>query len=300
MSHLKQMDRARVWTSFVAVAAGLASATAIITVAAREANEPIAPLVFGYLVVANTFLLLTVAILTLVYIDGRRNKQKTATRAEQRASAILNHLNTIVETRTGLSAFLLRNRFERTQLDACIQQSSTFLRFVVDETRAIFQEYTGHPCAVSIKLLVSSEKDTPDVVTYLRDTASYFVRKDLYKNLYPADGRYPYDKHSPFVKIVSGQKDYFLSNDLRSEPNYENGNQHWPKLYNATLIVAIREPGVTASENILGFLCIDSLTAKFDEAVAVPIGRIMANTVFYVIHSLSVFERELQNQKKIA
>ena len=51
------MDRARVWTSFVAVAAGLASATAIITVAAREANEPIAPLVFGYLVVANTFLI---------------------------------------------------------------------------------------------------------------------------------------------------------------------------------------------------------------------------------------------------
>jgi hypothetical protein len=165
----------------------------------------------------------------------------------------------------------------------------------------MFEDYTQRECAVSIKLLVPSKanKDEPEIKTYLRDAKSHLMRK----NLYDPDGRYPYQEHSPFVDIISGSsgRDYYLCNDLRkaaNEGSYRNGNKRWRKLYNATVIVPIEEPGTVSRENLLGFLCVDSINAKFDEEVSLYLARIIANTVFYVVHSLSVFENRQVPEKK--
>jgi hypothetical protein len=245
----------------------------------------------AYLVLGNAFLVFALLTVSIVYADSRREKIKADTRAEERTSGILRHLDSIFHTRTGLSAYLLHHQINEEELATCVIKSSEYLQFVADETRSMFEDYTNHICGVSIKLLVPGAEGSPEIRTYLRDKKSDLARRGLY----PPKGTYPYQNHSPFVDIVTGQTkdDFFISNDLRSlakEGRYENGNPHWAKLYNSTVIVPIKEPSTISSENILGFLCVDSLGAKFDQAVSVYMARIVANTVFYVISNLSLLE----------
>ena len=161
----------------------------------------------------------------------------------------------------------------------------------------MLEEYTDHPCAISIKLLVPTTGSlTPAVRTYLRDRKSALSRRGLYDSQ-----PYPMEHHSPFLEIISGRtgNDFYLENDLRkaaASDRYRNGNPHWKRLYNSTVIVPIREPNVRTSENIVGFLCVDSLNAKFDEQVCLIISNIVANTVFYVISSLSQLEDRRSRQ----
>jgi len=294
-----RLPRNTIWVALLAIVSGCAFATVIMVAAVISSGEAIDPLLLGYLVAGNVVLFSVVMALSILYANSRRSIHQVATRIEERMSRVLSHLNDVLEARTGLSEYLLEHQGDQERLDACVAQSSDFLKYLVDETRIMFEEYTDHSCAVSIKLLVASKTDVPDVKTYLRDTKSYFLRKALYEG---DDGRYPYSDHSPFVDIVSGSanRNYYICNDLRQAWRagiYKNGNQHWTKLYNATLIVPIRTPGITVSENIIGFLCIDSLTAKFDTAIGLLIGRLVANTIFYVIHSLFVFESRIAQKR---
>ena len=163
----------------------------------------------------------------------------------------------------------------------------------------MFEDYTGHPCSVAIKLFVHSENNlkTPKIRTFLRDKKSELKRKDMY----PEDGLYPFTDHSPFVSIITSGHEHFLSNDLKADAArgiYRNGNKHWSKLYNAILVVPIREPEIVARENILGFLCIDSTSAKFDAGSALYMARIVANVIFYVISALSELERGREDTPK--
>lgn len=163
---------------------------------------------------------------------------------------------------------LLRNQSDATHKDGCLQRISSCLSLIIDETRFLFDDYTGRPCAVSIKLLVPGDNPTPKVHTYRRDQKSQLIRRSLYSE--PKD--YAYDEHSPFKELIfQSTAEYYINNDLRraaANGTYYNGNRHWTKLYNATLIVPIREPSVVTRENLLGFLCIDSISASFDEVGA--------------------------------
>lgn len=244
-----------------------------------------------YLVFANAVLMMALTILLLVSADSRRLRIRRVARLEEKAANVIQHLDSIFQTRTGVSIQMLKQDGRPEELALTVQQSSDFLRFLIDETRAIFEDYTNNPCAASIKLLVPSEEKAPLVKTYIRDKKSEIHRSKLY----PGDGQYPYFEHSPFVDIVSGRAegDYFINNDLQAAARrgeYRNGNKYWQKLYNATLIVPIKDPGTLSADNLLGFLCVDSLTAKFDERVCVYTARIISNTIFYVIYSLSMLE----------
>ena len=293
-----------IWVLLVAVATGIAVSTLTSVLMKLPANtESVAPFALGYLLAANALLVSILLVVSIIYADSRRARQKMAARMEERTRQLLHHLHNIFSTRTGLSAYLLRSQYGKAgDLDGCIRESSDYLKLLTDETRVAFEDYTNNACAVSIKLLVPSKSgnlDKPEISTYIRDSKSQFIRR----NLYGKDGRYPYEDHSPFVDIILGKdgRDYYLCNDLRkaaSEGTYRNGNKHWHKLYNATVIIAIREPGIASYENILGFLCVDSMDAKFDETVLLYLGRIIANTVFYVISSLSVLESQIASEKK--
>lgn len=245
-----------------------------------------------YLVISNAFLIAILIVVSILYADSRRNGIRTGTREVARTARVLQQLENIFRTRTGLGRELLDGYQDGAKLNASVIRGADYLRFLVDETRAIFEDYTTHPCSVSIKLLVPSDEGVPSVKTYLRDKRSELNRIGPY----PPGGLYPYSDHSPFVGIISGGAgNYFLSNDLRAaekEGRYRNGNPHWRKLYNSTLIVAIQEPDVFASENMLGFLCIDSMTAKFDDQSSLYIARIVAHTIFYVISVLSQLEQK--------
>lgn len=245
-----------------------------------------------YLVLSNAFLLLGVVFLSLVYVENRRQSAKVSARSEAVTLRVLQRLDSIFSARTGLSSLLIGYSRREVGSEQIIERSSEYLRFLIDETRTMFEDYTGHPCSVAIKLFVHPDNNlkTPKIRTFLRDKKSELKRRDLY----PGDGLYPFSDHSPFVSILTSGDGHFVSNDLRSDARrglYRNGNEHWPELYNAILVVPIREPDILARENILGFLCIDSMTAKFDRDSALYMARIVANVVFYVISALSALER---------
>ncbi|SFK19301.1 hypothetical protein [Bradyrhizobium sp. Gha] len=245
-----------------------------------------------YLVLSNAFLLVVFVFLSLVYVENRRQNAKAGARAEAIMLRVLQRLDSVFSARTGLSSFLIPYSRKEVGSEQVIQKSSEFLRFLVDETRTMFEDYTGHSCSVAIKLFVHPDNDlkTPKIRTFLRDKKSELKRVDMY----PEDGLYPFTDHSPFVGILTSGHESFMSNDLQADASkglYRNGNKHWPKLYNAILVVPIREPDLLARENILGFLCIDSMTAKFDTGSALYMARIVANVIFYVISALSELER---------
>jgi uncharacterized membrane protein YsdA (DUF1294 family) len=246
----------------------------------------------SYLVIENVILLLLVLIFAVLYLDTRRKGRKLANRIEERASRILQHLDNILLSQTGLSSYVLSHQNELPDLNASVQQSSEFLKYLLDETRSTFEDYTNHHCAVSIKLLIPSNNGTPEIKTYLRDKKSEIVRSKIYL----PEEQYPYSDHSPFAEIISGgAKDgFYICNNLRAEAAkglYRNKNKYWQRFYNSTLIVPIKAPDTLTREDVIGFLCVDSLTAKFDEAICLYIARIAANTVFDVIYALSELER---------
>jgi hypothetical protein len=171
-------------------------------------------------------------------------------------------------------------------VDERSKETSSFLDRVVEITVSMFDDYIQHPTAVSIKLLVPRAGE-PSIHVYKRDQRSAFVRRKLGS----PEREYPLAAHSPFLSIVSGDSPngVFVSNDLKGDPNYRNGSSGWESLYNATLIVAIKEPDSPSSENILGFLCIDSLLGRFDGRACVDLARIVANSIFLSVIELSAY-----------
>lgn len=226
------------------------------------------------------------------YVNARRMRASAA-RLEEKLTHILQRLDHVYHARTGLSSYLLKHQLREEEIEACVRAASDFLQMLVNEACAMFDEYTSQSCAVSVKLIVPSESGAPRIRTYLRDTRSFLERRGLYAR----DGTYPFGDHSPFVQIVSerGARDFFLSNDLRldeREGRYQNGNPHWRRLYNATLIAPIKQPGLgSASEGMLGFLCVDSIDATFDKKACLHLARILANTVYYVVYSIIELEK---------
>lgn len=277
------------WTLILATLLAFAiSSVVYFFLHARDLSENF-PIV--YLALANSVLLFALGLTVFMYADSRRLRLRQVARLEEKMSGALQHLDNVFLARTGLSAYLIKNQTEPLEIESCVKRSSEYLRYLTDEARSLFEGYTGHPCAVSIKLLVPPTAGSiPAIKTYMRDQKSQLIRSDIYK----PDGLYPYTAHSPFVDLVSGKVDAaYVCNDLRAAEaagQYRNGNPFWKKLYNSTLVVPIKEPSTFSGENVVGFLSVDSLTAKFDAPACIYIARIIANTVFYVIYALSALE----------
>lgn len=290
---MKPSRRYLVSLFLIAITVGFGTAAIVLAVFSLKRATSVADLAGElYLILSNAFLLVAIVIVSIVYADSRRQKIKAAAKAEEQTSRILRRLDGIFSARTGLSTFLLQHSQNESELDACVASSAEFLNHLIDETRAMFEDHTTHACSVSIKLLALTDGQMPKIKTYARDRKSSLRRQGMY----PQGEPYPISDHSPFVEIIGGSRpgDFFVSNNLRAdegEGKYKNGNPHWRKLYNSTLIVPIKEPDVVASQNILGFLCVDSMNARFDQTTSVYLAQIIANTIFYVISSLSHFEQ---------
>lgn len=257
----------------------------------------------SFLIITVSFLVFVLLTLSIRYADNRRKRISIEGRADEKISGILQRLNDIFGMRGKLSAHLFENlniKSNKSELEDCEKHASEFLRCLIDETRFIFEDYTGQPCAASIKLLVSADDKIPLVKTYLRDKKSQLLRGDLYGQ---EDRLYRYDEHSPFVDIVTGKVgDHYICNDLRTaaaNSAYYNGNKRWWKLYNSTIVVPIKDPSTPSfSENVVGFLCVDSVAAKFDHTICLHLSRIIANIIFYVIYDLSQIESKVQAYEK--
>lgn len=247
----------------------------------------------SYLAVANALLVFLLVAIAILYADARRARQRAGLQSEDKSAQMLSHIFSISSARAILSAQSL----SPPGLDASIQlkaaRTAEFLHLLVNEARSAFEAYTNRPCAASIKLLTVGDDGSARVVSYLRDDRSGPIRRDLYGD----GGSYPFRDHSPFVDIVTQRigSDYFLENNLREAERrgkYSNSNPFWRRLYNATLILPIASPTTVAGDNIAGFLCIDSASAKFDHDVCPALGRIVATSAFLALYELSLLEQQ--------
>jgi hypothetical protein len=176
-----------------------------------------------------------------------------------------------------------------TTRDIRAEKTADFLGFLSDETRHMFDEFVSRPCGVSIKLLRPSDEGRPTIQTYMRDSKSRFERDRTYRDENP----YPLEDHSPFVDILTAESglDYYMNNDLTVAAEagaYRNSHAGWAKFYNATLIVPIQNPSEPARDDLLGFLCIDTLRGEFDDTTCLYMARIVANNVFIAVLELSI------------
>jgi len=275
-----------------AVAAGVALGTiaAFTFEPARWASLQFAQ---AYLAVANAFLLFAVVALSVLYGDARRARLRVAFQTEETMGRVLTHVYSVASARASLSAQGLNASDDADGFQLRAAQTAEFLQLLVNEAQLAFETFTEHRCAASIKLLTRGVGDVPSILSYVRDERSAPSRRDLYGNA----GAYPITDHSPFVQIFTRSlgQDYYLENDLgkaEAHGDYQNGNPIWRKLYNATLIVPIGSPSPAPSESVAGFLCVDSLSAKFDSNVCPVLGRTLATSAFLALYELSFIEHQ--------
>lgn len=277
------------------VAAGMALGTIWALLTESRVSGGISVSQSSYLTVANALLLFAVIVLTLIYVDSRRVRLRAAVRREAKVGLLLRHILNLAGARTTLSLEALEESSDENGIAIRAERTSEFLQFVVNEARTTFDEYTEHSCAVAIKLLVPGDDGVPRVLTYLRDDRSGPIRRRMYGEAHP----YPYTDHSPFVDLVEPADgiDFFLENNLRRaarEGRYRNSNPHRPRLYNATLVVPINPPGLAPGEGLVGFLCVDSLRARFDLNVCPSVARVFAGSAFLAISELNSLQRQAQ------
>ncbi len=148
---------------------------------------------------------------------------------------------------------------------------SEILRILEKNLR--FREIKNEDLSISVKAVVTDEmamaiiggrKDAAaggsgelKVITLDRDhyTKTVHLEREVRRSAYTLN------HNSDFVKIYFQKKDFFISNDLTSMPDYENANREWPRRYNATLVVPIsyHDEQSESEPNVYGFLTVDSM-----------------------------------------
>lgn len=175
---------------------------------------------------------------------------------------------------------------------------------VLDLTSRLFTLYTGDKCAVCVKSLNLTDDrlwdldwdhfhlpmnvayDLPFVYTFARDSASSQVRRksDAKQGL----GIYAFTKNTGLARAL--EQGYWFCNDLGTLGDaYENVNDDWPNLYNATAIAALKYPSKDAVIYPLGLLCVDNKKGGFDDLACRQIMEIIANILYYTLRlSISI------------
>lgn len=172
-----------------------------------------------------------------------------------------------------------------------IRRAKRHVEFLLTSLSDVSQNYTGHKCSASLKLLFPSDKldDGPLVIALARDTKVENTHRRHNDNLYPVLSS---RADSSFQSALSGGG-FFFSNDLITLHNkglYKNGRNDWMKDYNATAIVAVHDPRVSDPGQLcIGFLCVDNFGGRFDDRAYREMLELFARGMYDVISGLSYF-----------
>jgi hypothetical protein len=86
---------------------------------------------------------------------------------------------------------------------------------------------------------------------------------------------YRYQENTAFRRILEDSTvDVYINNDLAKasrDKEYDNSNSKWRDEYNATVVMPITfeaSPQRIDSNSVLGFITVDSKTAKFDAEIS--------------------------------
>lgn len=143
-----------------------------------------------------------------------------------------------------------------------------------------FHDITGTKCCACIKILTADDKGDIVYETLCRNTNADNKRFKADNDAYSKDIRHSIDKNTAFSVSLNSNDEYFFSNYLPFDQNYENssfqiyGDPHkgrnpisryfkWNLPYKSTIVVPIKPlPRVPVeldnNGDCYGFLCIDS------------------------------------------
>lgn len=179
----------------------------------------------------------------------------------------------------------LRNQFSDGQglsqdaLDKIYVANEAFFKEVCNMITSISMAYFGIQCAVSIK---SYARHSGAIITYARDGKSHDQRKEKVDDRYQNKIR-SYSYNSVFHDLIIKNESEFFNNDLsKLERKGEYQNEVHPNReddYNRCLVVPISR-AEKGGRDILGFICIDSRSAKFGKGYFLHIIHIIANLLY--------------------
>lgn len=194
----------------------------------------------------------------------------------------LDSIHRILRLRTGLSYSILE-RYNNNKLGDKLENNrilSEFISNTVEDIKYFFEKSTEEICSVSIKIITSRESGR--VSTLARDITSNSNRKkdsDLDYDIFIKD-------NTDFYQIYNRKFKYFFSNNLLNEDGYVNQSKEYYKYYNATCVYPLYygDPlGPINNPDIIGFVCVDSLKAEFDEALTASYLRVVSVVLGYAI-----------------
>ncbi|MCR6701227.1 MAG: hypothetical protein NVV68_08810 [Dokdonella sp.] len=158
-----------------------------------------------------------------------------------------------------------------------------FYLFLVDNIKILMDIITGDKCAVTMKIVDASNANVLMMRTFMRDAASYCARRGSDSSA----AEYPYYENTAFKEILAGARcNYFVSDNLSSEPTYSNSNPNWKRLYNATLVCPIRmqlnldEVTDRQEFSVLGFLCVDNFKGGLNRPDCIELLASIADSLF--------------------
>jgi len=245
-----------------------------------------------YALIYTSLISATVALLAMILgvfalISQQKYKRRykiTRLNDLSQASFYIDSVHRILKKRTGISEMLFNVAYGIDIASAGDTQREirVFISICIDECRYVFSSMSQAECAVCIKMIDNSN-DTAHTYTLARDSAADNNRRKYDSAL----KKFPVAKNTAFNKILFEGYLYFFSNDLQSIPGYTNTTDEWKTFYNTTCVVPIYYVSANKEDGpIIGFLCVDSKTGKFDEYLASSYLATVATTISYAIGHL--------------
>jgi len=155
-----------------------------------------------------------------------------------------------------------------------IQQSSndgTDCEHVCRNALGTIVKVFKHTGGAKVRACIKSFETVKKVKTLYTDPDSTIDGDDGHSSGFIAD-------NSDFRSIMKGKVGHFFSNDLSSEPDYQNDSNNWGDRYNSSFVWPIRYWESEHEYIIYGFLCIDSAeNGAFREDYDNQVGAVFAD-----------------------
>ena len=170
------------------------------------------------------------------------------------------------------------------QMKAAHQECNANIQQTVDMTASIFSHLTGELCAVSLKVITST--DDGRLITHgsRRDTTSHEIRAKV------DDIDYELFKNRAFRDIYRGVETCWKNDDLAAAAacgDYENPRPDYGRHYNATIVHPIHDIARPRTKPI-AFLCVDNQRGGFCTIDAVEYMVALTARIEVMSHRFSV------------
>lgn len=207
-------------------------------------------------------------------------------------------------------------------VELLVREINSFLGKALNDICEIFSEFTNQEVSACIKYIDgfedSIDRETATITTLMRSDNSDSKRSEWDNinsgSIYVKDNTDFYDILSPHSR---SRKSYFYQRNLveyseylkKKGDSYNNTTKNWDKYYRATIVVPISVANKrlyykndNACYNVLGFLCIDSLSTdaflEREEKYNINIAQAFAAEIYVILNQYKYYLKKLTEGEK--